>query len=66
MIDTAVAAKLQAIAQSVHLMGSEVILTGISAQVAQTISTLGVQFAGILTTGNLQDGVQCALARIQT
>lgn len=61
VVDTAVAQRLGRLAQSVQLLGAQVLLTGIRADVAQTIVTQGIDFSNIQTTGRLQDGVAAVL-----
>jgi len=50
-------------AQAVRLLGAELILTGIQAEVAQTLIVLGVDLGGIVTRASLQSGIAYALAR---
>lgn len=60
-IDTQVAqAFLQAI-QAVKLLGAQVILTGISAALAQTLVQLGLDLSGVITHSTLQAGIEAAL-----
>jgi anti-anti-sigma regulatory factor len=61
VVDTAVAQRLGRLAQSVQLLGAHVLLTGIRADVAQTIVMQGIDFSGIQTAGRLQDGVAAVL-----
>lgn len=61
VVDTAVAQRLGLLAQSVQLLGAHVLLTGIRADVAQTIVTQGIDFSNIQTAGRLQDGVAAVL-----
>jgi anti-anti-sigma regulatory factor len=58
-IDTQVAQALPI--QAVKLLGADVILTGISAALAQTLVQLGLDLSGI--SSNLQAGVEAALER---
>lgn len=48
---------LRRLAQGVRLLGAEVMLTGIRAEVAQTLVTLGVSLGGIKTAASLQAGI---------
>lgn len=60
-IDTQVADALVHTAQAVRLLGAQVILTGISPAIAQTLVHLGVDLAGIITHSRFQDGIRIAL-----
>jgi anti-anti-sigma regulatory factor len=61
IVDTQVASALLRASQAVSLLGSQVILTGIRPEVAQTLVGLGVELRGIITRGTLQDGIAYAL-----
>ncbi|HEY1011775.1 MAG TPA: STAS domain-containing protein, partial [Herpetosiphonaceae bacterium] len=63
VMDTQSVQALNQLAQAVRLLGAEVILTGINAEVAQTVSQLGLRLPNIHTAGRLQDGVAAVLAR---
>jgi rsbT co-antagonist protein RsbR len=63
-IDTHAAATLTAAAQALRLVGVEPVLTGIRAEVAQTMVGLGVHLDGITTRSTLQAGIQYALRRL--
>ena len=60
LVDTQVANVLIQAAQSVKLLGAEVVLTGIRPEVAQTLVGLGVDLSGITTMSNLQRGIAYA------
>ncbi len=60
-LDTQAANTLTGAAQALRLLGVEPILTGIRAEVAQTLVTLGVRLDGISTRNNLQSGIALAL-----
>lgn len=60
-LDTQAASTLTGAAQALRLLGVEPILTGIRAEVAQTLITLGVRLSGIATRNNLQSGIALAL-----
>ncbi|HYF64314.1 MAG TPA: STAS domain-containing protein [Herpetosiphonaceae bacterium] len=60
IVDTQVANALIQAAQSVKLLGAQVVLTGIRPEVAQTLVGLGVNLAGIITMSNLQGGIAYA------
>jgi rsbT co-antagonist protein RsbR len=57
MIDTAIANRLLNMAQGVRLLGAEVMITGIKAEVAQALASLGVSLTQIRTAASLQDGI---------
>jgi len=61
VVDTQVANALLRAAQAARLLGAEVVLTGINAEVAQTIVQLGVSMDQIVTRSNLQAGIAYAL-----
>jgi rsbT co-antagonist protein RsbR len=61
VVDTQVANALLRAAQAARLLGAEVVLTGINAEVAQTIVQLGVNMDQIVTRCNLQAGIAYAL-----
>lgn len=60
-VDTMVANMLIQAARAVHLLGARVILTGISAEIAQTLVGLGADLGSIETRATLQDGIALAL-----
>ncbi len=62
-VDTSVVASLVRLAQAVRLQGAQVVLTGIRAQVADTLVTLDVNLAGIVIKGSFQDGIRYAMKR---
>ena len=64
VVDTKVADYLMKTTAAVKLLGAEVILTGISAQVARTIVQLGVQITSMHTVSRLDEGIELALAMI--
>ncbi|HEY8379459.1 MAG TPA: STAS domain-containing protein [Nannocystis sp.] len=61
--DAAFAAALLQITRAVRLLGAQVVVTGVSPQIAQTLVELGVDLTGLVTRGTLQDGVAFALGR---
>lgn len=65
VVDTQVASALIRAAQSVRLLGADVILTGIKPEVAQTLVGLGVDLSGIITQGSLQMGIAYAIERLR-
>lgn len=63
-IDTTTVQYIQQLAMSLQLLGARVLLTGISASVAQTIIALNISFQDITTYGSLQDGVAEVLRHV--
>jgi len=63
MVDTAVAQTLLQAARAARLLGTEPVLVGIRPQVAETIVSLGVDLADLVTKADLQSGVEYALRR---
>jgi len=49
--------------RAVRLLGGQVVLVGIRAEIAQTIIQLGVDIRDIVTFANLQAGIAYALRR---
>lgn len=62
VIDTQVADALIRAAQAARLLGSRVILTGISPEVAQTLVHLSIDLAGIITHRDLRDSLRTLFA----
>ena len=63
VVDTQVANALLQAAQSVRLLGAQVLLTGIRPEVAQTLVGLGIDLGGLVTRATLQDGITYAMKR---
>jgi rsbT co-antagonist protein RsbR len=63
VVDTQVANALIRAAQSVKLLGAQVVLTGIRPEVAQTLVGLGADLNDIITRSSLQSGIAFAAAR---
>jgi rsbT co-antagonist protein RsbR len=61
IVDTKVADSLVKTTAAVRLLGAEVILTGITAQVARTIVQLGVDISTMHTLSRLSEGIELAL-----
>lgn len=61
VVDTQVANALLRAAQAVRLLGTEVVLTGIRPEVAQTLVGLGLDLSGMTTLASLQSGIAYAL-----
>jgi rsbT co-antagonist protein RsbR len=59
-IDTQAAQTLTQAAQALRLLGVEPVLTGIRAEVAQTLVSLGVPLDGLATRSTLQSGIAYA------
>lgn len=64
VVDTEVADHLLKTAAAVKLLGAEVVLTGISPEVARTIVQLGVDISSMHTKARLADGIVLALRLI--
>ncbi|HEY6077613.1 MAG TPA: protoglobin domain-containing protein [Polyangiaceae bacterium] len=60
VVDTAVANHLIRMTKAARLMGCEAIVSGVSAQVAETIVELGIDVGEMKTTGNLKDALKVA------
>lgn len=61
VVDTRVAHHLLQTTEAVRLLGASTILTGIRAQVAQTLVQLGVDLSSMYTRASLQEGLELAL-----
>jgi anti-anti-sigma regulatory factor len=48
--------------RAVRLLGAQVLLTGIRAEVAQTLVSLGLELGGLITRSTLQAGIRYALS----
>jgi rsbT co-antagonist protein RsbR len=59
-VDTHVANILMRAAQSVRLLGAEVVITGIRAGVAQVMVRLGADLKDVTTRRTLRDGIEFA------
>lgn len=59
-IDGEVASLLARLAQSVKLLGAQVLLSGIRAEVAQRMIEIGVNLAGVQTVGSFQSAIAMA------
>lgn len=60
-VDTLVANHLIKTAAATKLIGAEIIITGISPVIAQTIVHLGVDLSGIITRAIMEDGIKLAM-----
>ena len=63
-VDTSVAATLINAGKALRLLGTQAVLTGIRAEVAQTLVQLGVSLDGLITRSTLQSGIAYALQRV--
>lgn len=61
-VDSAVADHLIRTAKAVRLVGALPILTGINANIAQTIARLGIELEGMKTMGTMRDGLRYAIS----
>jgi len=60
-VDAGVADMLMKAARAVRLLGAQVILTGIRAEMALTLVSLSADMSGLVTRGTLQSGIAYAL-----
>ena len=63
-MDTLIANYLLKTSSAIRLLGSELIITGISPSVAQTMVNLGVDLSAVITKAVLADGMKLALRKI--
>ena len=63
VVDTQVAGALLRTAQAAQLLGTEVVLTGISAEIAQTLVQIGADLGHIVAQSSLQQGIAYAIER---
>jgi rsbT co-antagonist protein RsbR len=61
VVDTNVANSLIQTARAARLLGSQVLLTGIGAAMAQTLVHLGADMSDLITLGSLREGIAYAL-----
>ncbi len=57
-VDEAVADSLVRTVEASRLMGAQVVITGLSSKIAQTLVTLGVDLSKMQTVGDLQGGIE--------
>jgi anti-anti-sigma factor len=62
-IDTQIAGQLIHVATALRLLGAELVLVGITPEVAQTIVGLGLNLAMLNTRGSLHEGIRYAYER---
>jgi anti-anti-sigma regulatory factor len=58
IVDSKVANHIAQACEAARLMGALVVLTGISAEIAQTLVTIGAELRGVRTLGDLQSGIE--------
>ncbi|MBC8321378.1 MAG: STAS domain-containing protein [Bacteroidetes bacterium] len=63
-VDTMVAQHLMKTVSAIKLLGSDSVITGISAPIAQTMVQMGVEFKGITTRAIMADGIRYALEKL--
>lgn len=60
LVDAQIMSGLTRIARAVQLLGATTIITGVRAEIAQTLVGLGINLDGIFTFGTLQRGIEFA------
>ncbi|HEU4324305.1 MAG TPA: STAS domain-containing protein [Roseiflexaceae bacterium] len=63
VVDTQVAQVLIGAGQAVRMLGARLLLTGIRPEVAQTLTSLGVDLSQVITRSTLQSGIALVLER---
>jgi rsbT co-antagonist protein RsbR len=63
VVDTQVAGALVRAAQASRMLGAQVVLTGISPEIAQTLVHIGAELRDMTTRATLQEGIDYALKR---
>jgi rsbT co-antagonist protein RsbR len=63
VVDTQVAGALMRAAQAARMLGAQVLLTGISPEIAQTLVHIGAELRDLVTKATLQEGIDYALKR---
>jgi len=61
VVDTQVAGVLLRAAQAVRMLGAQVVLTGISPEIAQTLVHIGSEIRDVKTKATLQEGIRYAM-----
>jgi rsbT co-antagonist protein RsbR len=59
-VDSVAANQLIAAVVSARMMGAEVIVSGLSAEIAQTLVTIGIDLSQVVSAGDLQGGIDMA------
>lgn len=65
-VDSAVANHLLQTVRAAKLLGASAVVTGISTENAQTLTRIGVDLTGLVTTSDLQSGIEEAEWMLQT
>jgi rsbT co-antagonist protein RsbR len=65
-VDSAVANHLLQTVRAAKLLGANAVITGISTENAQTLTRIGVDLSGLVTTSDLQSGIDEAEWMLQT
>jgi anti-anti-sigma regulatory factor len=65
-IDTIAANQLIGSVNSARMMGAEVIISGLSAEISQTLVTVGIDLGRVMSAGDLQGGIELAEAGLPT
>lgn len=63
-IDASAADELIAAVESARMMGAEVIVSGLSAEIAQTLVSAGIELQRVVSAGDLQSGIELAERRL--
>lgn len=63
LVDTSTADRFVKLAKAAQFLGCECVLTGIQPAVAQTLTELGVEFAGLASQRNLQQALEYCMRR---
>jgi anti-anti-sigma factor len=64
-IDSVAANQLIGSVTSARMMGAEVIISGLSAEISETLVTVGIDLARVVSAGDLQGGIELAEARLR-
>jgi anti-anti-sigma factor len=65
-IDSVAANQLIGSVNSARMMGAEVIISGLSAEISQTLVTAGIDLTRVVSAGDLQGGIELAEAELVT
>jgi rsbT co-antagonist protein RsbR len=65
VVDTQTASLFGKMVAAVELLGAQCILTGISPQIAQTLTEIGADLGNVATRRSLKDGLKESLARLR-
>ena len=64
-IDSVAANQLIGSVTSARMMGAEVIISGLSAEISQTLVTVGIDLSQVVSAGDLQGGIELAEERLR-